>query len=154
MSVKFSLARLRNPQDPEGPRKLYACAQVREEIGLDRIAEEIAFSSSLTEGDVLNVLRGLAQNVVNHLADGDLVDLGDLGRFSYKLSSEGVDLVKDFSEDKIRRVRLHYRPGRIFQNKITDLKFEYVISRKAQDEAKRAEREAQDQAQESPGQGV
>lgn len=154
MSVKFSLARLRNPQDPEGPRKLYACAQVREEISLDRIAEEIAFSSSLTEGDVLNVLRGLAQNVVNHLADGDLVDLGDLGRFSYKLSSEGVDLVKDFSEDKIRRVRLHYRPGRIFQNKIPDLKFEYVISRKAQDEAKRAEREAQDQAQENPGQGV
>ena len=154
MSVKFSLARLRNPQDPEGPRKLYACAQVREEISLDRIAEEIAFSSSLTEGDVLNVLRGLAQNVVNHLADGDLVDLGDLGRFCYKLSSEGVELVKDFSEDKIRRVRLHYRPGRIFQNKIPDLKFEYVISRKAQDEAKRAEREAQDQAQESPGQGV
>ncbi len=100
MSVKFSLARLRNPQDPDGPRKLYACAQVREEISLDRIAEEIAFSSSLTEGDVLNVLRGLAQNVVNHLADGDLVDLGDLGRFCYKLSSEGVDLVKDFSEDK------------------------------------------------------
>ncbi len=152
MSVKFSLARLRNPQDPEGPRKLYACAQVREEISLDRIAEEIAFSSSLTEGDVLNVLRGLAQNVVNHLADGDLVDLGDLGRFCYKLSSEGVDRVKDFSEDKIRRVRLHYRPGRIFQNKIPDLKFEYVISRKAQDEAKRAEREAQDQAQESQGQ--
>ena len=91
MSVKFSLARLRNPQDPEGPRKLYACAQVREEISLDRIAEEIAFSSSLTEGDVLNVLRGLTQNVVNHLADGDLVDLGDLGRFCYKLSSEGVD---------------------------------------------------------------
>ena len=51
-------------------------------------------------------------------------------------------------------MRLHYRPGRIFQNKIPDLKFEYVISRKAQDEAKRAEREAQDQAQESPGQGV
>lgn len=141
MSVKFSLAQLRNPQAPEAPRKYYACAQYREEISIDRVAREIAFSSSLTEGDVLNVLRGLAQNVIGHLADGDLVDLGDLGRFMYKLSSEGVDDVKSFNHANIRRVRLQYRPGRIFKKEISNLDFEHVISRQAMQEAIKKERE-------------
>lgn len=148
MSVKFSLAQLRNPQDPEGIRKYYACAQVREEISIDRVAEEIAFSSSLTEGDVLNVLRSLAHNVAGHLADGDLVDLGDLGRFQYKLSSEGVEDRESFTQAHIRKVRMQFRPGRIFRNSIPALKFENVISVKALQEAKRTEKQAAEQEQE------
>ena len=50
MSIKYSVNQLRNPQDPDGVRKFYARAQVRETITLRKLAKEIAYASSLTPG--------------------------------------------------------------------------------------------------------
>lgn len=127
MSIKYSLMKLKNPQQPTDPEKYYAKAQVREVIDLNRIADEISYSTSLTDGDVLNVLRALIRKTGEHLADGDMVDLGDFGRFRYELSSTGAEKKTEFTSANIRKVRLHFRPGLMWKPSVDRLRFEQVI---------------------------
>ncbi len=131
MSIKYSVNSLRNPQDPEGPRKFYARAQVRETISLRRLSREIAYSSSLTPGDVLNVLTEMSNKIAEHLADGDLVDLGDFGRIQYQVGSEGAETEDKFKSTNITKVNLQFKPGYAFTSQEKTLQFEKVLPLKA-----------------------
>lgn len=131
MSIKYSLSLQRNPQEPDAPRKFYARAQMREVIDLRRLSREIAYASSLTPGDVLNVLDEMSRHVADHLADGDMVDLGDFGRLQYQLSSKGADTEEDFKSTHIKRARLQFRPGYAFRQQQTVLQYEKVLPLKA-----------------------
>jgi len=137
MSVKYSLAELKNPQRPEEPAKFYAKAQVREVISMDRIAREIAFATSLTEGDVLNVIRNVPYRITAHLEDGDLVDLGDLGRFQFQISSKGADAREEFTHHRIKRAKIHFKPGKLLTEVLGRLTYEEVIPVREMMEAKR-----------------
>ena len=128
MSIKFSIMQLRNPLQPGDPKKYYAKAQVREVIDINRIANEISYSTSLTQSDVLSVLNALIYKTEEHLADGDIVSLGDFGRFQYQLSSEGADSKAEFTAARIKKVKLHFRPGRMWKPTVDRLQFEQVIS--------------------------
>ena len=131
MSVKYSIAELKNMMRPQAPAKFYAKAQAREEIDLNRIADEISWGSTLTDGDVLNVLRGLIKKINEHLSDGDIVSLGEFGKFQYQLSSNGADTADEFTSANIRKVKVQFRPGKMIRQVIPNLKFERVISVKA-----------------------
>lgn len=137
MSVKFSLMHLKNPIKPGDPKKYYAKAQVREVIDLNRIVKEISYATSLTDGDVVGVLRALIYKTEEHLSDGDMVDLGDFGRFQYQLSSEGTATKSEFTFAQIKKVKLHFRPGRMWKPSMDRLQFEHVISVEERKEAKK-----------------
>jgi len=137
MSVKYSVSELKNPLRREEPPRYYAKAQVREVIEMDRIAREMAQGSSLSEGDIYNVLRNLPGYVTTHLADGDLVDLGNLGRFQFQLTSKGAETREEFTFRNIERARIQFRPGRLMTQVLDNLQYEEVISVKEKQEAKR-----------------
>lgn len=141
MSVKYSLTPLKSPSNKSEPEKYYAKAQVREVISLDRIAGELAYAASLTRGDVYNVLYNLPQVIGEHIADGDLVDLGGLGKFQFQLCSKGVNLKSEFTHQCIRRAKLQFRPGKLLLKLMGSLQYEEVISLKARREAKRKARQ-------------
>jgi len=141
MSVKYSIVKMNNLLRPEEDPLYYAKAQVREEIGLQRIAEEIAYATSLTDGDVLNVIRGLIRKTKEHLADGDIVSLGDFGKFQFQISSRGAISASEFTQANIRKARFHFRPGKQIKELIPNLEYEEVISVKLRKEAKRAMKE-------------
>lgn len=131
MSVKYSIAAMKNPSNPESPKKYYAKAQARDTVGLNRIADEIAYATSLTDGDVLNVLRGLIKMMKEHLSDGDIVNLGDFGTFQYQLSSYGAVSEKDFNPALIRKVNMQFRSGKLLREGLEGLTFEKVPALKA-----------------------
>lgn len=144
MSVKYSLAELKNILRPQEPAKFYAKAQAREEISLNRIADEISWGTTLTDGDVLNVLRGLIKKINEHLSDGDIVSLGEFGKFQYQLSSEGADTAEQFTTANIRKVKIQFRPGELIRQAIPALKFERVISLKAKKLAAKSQSQVQE----------
>lgn len=45
------------PGNPDAPKKYYAKAQASGEVTLDEIAEDIAYSTTLTDADVLAAIR-------------------------------------------------------------------------------------------------
>lgn len=131
MSVKYSITAMKNPQNPDAPKKYFAKAQARDTVELNRIADEIAYATSLTDGDVLNVLRGLIKKMKEHLSDGDIVSLGDFGTFQYQLSSQGAVGEKEFITANIRKVRMQFRSGKLLREGLQGLTFEKVPSLKA-----------------------
>lgn len=138
MSIKYSLFRQGNPMKPAEPMKVYARSQVRDEVDLTRIATEIADASSLTEGDVLNTLSSLIRVVRQHMADGDMVSLGDLGKFRYLISSAGAESAEAFNTSYIRRVRIQYLPSRRMTDGLSQLTFERTLSVKEKAAARKA----------------
>lgn len=57
MSIKYSLALMSTkPGDDTAKKMYYAKAQADGVVTMDEMAEEISYATSLTDGDVLNVL--------------------------------------------------------------------------------------------------
>lgn len=137
MSIKYSVTPLPHPVKTEEPPLYYAKAQVREVLSEDNICSRIAFITSLSEGDVRNVIRSLGLEIRCRLSEGDLVNLGSFGSFQYQLQSEGTRTRGEFNLYKIKRAKLQFRPGSLFKVSPTDLKFEEVIPVKLRDNVKR-----------------
>ena len=94
MSVKYSLALMSTkPGDDTAKKMYYAKAQADGEVTMDEMAEEISYATSLTDGDVLNVLRALIRQMKVQLAagkDGKLWNLPDSGVQHRHGDQEGV----------------------------------------------------------------
>lgn len=111
--VNYSLAHMSTkPGDDTAPKKYYAKAQASGEVTMDEIAEDIAYSTSLTDGDVLNAIRALIKQVNKHLAAGKIVRLETFGTFQIQLQSEGAETEKKFTTSNITGASIQFRPGK------------------------------------------
>ena len=63
MPINYSIAARRKPGDKNMPPKYYAKMQARGTVSFDALAEDIAYATTLTDGDVLNVLRALIKQI-------------------------------------------------------------------------------------------
>lgn len=112
MAINYSIAGLKNPSlMGTGEVKYYAKSQVSGEIGINQLAEEIAYSTTLTDGDVLNAIRALVKRITIHIQEGKIVRLESLGSFQVQLSGEGADSPDLYMPSMIKKVRLQFRPG-------------------------------------------
>lgn len=60
MAINYSVVGMRNPSLlGEGEMKYYAKAQASGAVGIDQLAEEIPYATTLTDGDVVNAIRAL-----------------------------------------------------------------------------------------------
>lgn len=57
------------------------------------------------------VIIAAVDEMVESLKEGEIVELGELGRFQVLLSSKGAHTVEDFNNSFILRSRLNFRPG-------------------------------------------
>lgn len=91
--------------------KYFAYAVKQGEINLDELSRMIERNCTATRGDVQVVLTTLVDVVKERLQEGFTVDLGELGRLSLGLESEGVWRPEDFSaRTHIKRVHCNYTP--------------------------------------------
>jgi len=76
------------------------------------LAEEIAEKSSLTEGDVHNVIRNLLSSVRSHLLNSESVHLDGFGTFTVKINAggNGVSTPEEVSPDQINHLTVHFTP--------------------------------------------
>jgi predicted histone-like DNA-binding protein len=112
MSVNYSLTlQSSKPGVKNAPKKYYAKAQSTGVVTADELATAIAYSSSLTEGDVLNVIRGLVYQMNVQLQAGKIVQMEKLGTFRLVIHSRGADDEKSFGTDYIRSVSIGFRAG-------------------------------------------
>jgi len=137
MTLKYSVAEMRNLLNPEEPPQFYARSQVREFVDEDKLARSISFSTSLTEGDVRNVVRNLTYEIGRRLSEGDMVSLGTLGTFQFEVKSRGAQTRAEFNHHNIKKVRFRFRPGSLLKENMANLKFEEVLPRKVQKDAMR-----------------
>jgi len=124
--MKYKLIERGNPADPAAPKKWYASPIISEKVSLKTISKEISSRSSLTAGDISNVLSNLLDEMPKYLIGGNSIKLGDFGTFRLSFSSEGAETIDDFSASKIRGMKIVFTPGKDLKNQLNDIHFERV----------------------------
>lgn len=122
--MKYKLIERGNPSDKTAPKKWYAAPINAGKVTEKIIAKEIASRSSLTAGDVMNVLHNFLDLLPNHLVDGKSVKLGEFGTFRISFSSEGVDNESEFTVDKMKNKKVLFTPGSDFKQGLNAITFE------------------------------
>ena len=108
--MKIKLIERRKPGTKTGPGKFYASPVNVGKKNLRDIAHDIAGRSSLTRGDIENVLSNFIDCLPHYLRDGFSVQLGEFGTMRLTLSSEGAATVKAFKTETIKP-RVTFTPG-------------------------------------------
>ena len=108
--MKIKLIERRKPGTKTGPGKFYASPVNVGKKNLRDIAHDIAGRSSLTRGDIENVLANFMDCLPHYLRDGFSVQLGEFGTMRLTLSSEGAATEKAFKTETIKP-RVTFTPG-------------------------------------------
>ena len=121
--MKYKLMTRANPQD-RTKEKLYASPVNAGKITKTDLAKEIVNISSLSRGDVSNVIESLIDIVPKYLLMGKSINLGELGTMRVSFSSQGVENEKDFSTGKIKDVKIIFTPSVELKNQLKQIRFE------------------------------
>lgn len=136
--ISYSVAEMKNPTDKDAASRFYAKMQASGVVDLDDMAEEISYATTLTDGDVLNVLRALIKQMKKNLMAGKIVRMEKFGTFQFQLCSNGAETEKAFTPSNITKVNIQFRPGALVREaqNLKTLSFKKVPKK---DSAKTAE---------------
>ena len=121
--MKYHLIERINPQDRQA-KKWYASTVNDGMISKTELAKEITGMSSLSRGDVSNVIESLLEAIPKYLLMGKSVSLGEFGSLRLSLSSEGVDTKEEFNAGKITGAKVIFTPGVELKRAIEAVSFE------------------------------
>ena len=105
-------------KDPQkGTIKTYAQIAPVNYVDIDDVTKYLVDLSSLSEGEVASVLVLLQKYIIDVLASGRSVRLGDLGSFRPTLTSYGVEAGEEFvPEALIKKVNVRFtQSGKMLQ---------------------------------------
>ena len=122
--MRFKLVQKKNPQKREEV-KFYANPVNVGHKSLDDIARDIAGRSSLTRGDVSNVLYNFIDCLPHYLRDGFSIQLGNFGSMRVTLSSKGTETEKAFKTETIKP-RVVFTPGTELKHELGTNSYESV----------------------------
>lgn len=136
--MKIKLVTRKNPQK-KTEVKFYANPINAGRKTLHEIARDIAGRSSLTRGDIENVLSNFIDCLPGYLRDGFSVQLGEFGTMRLTLSSKGAETEKAFNTDTIKP-RVTFTPGVELKSALRDNSYE-TVKEKEKEKGKKEEKE-------------
>lgn len=88
-------------------------------IGLNDVAEQIEKQSTVSLADIKGVLDALQEVVLEAMADGHSVRLGDLGSFSLTCTTtHGEDDPKLVTTKQVKKLHVRFTPSAAMQQKL------------------------------------
>ena len=138
--MRIRLVARKNPQN-KTEVKLYANAVNLGKKTLHDIARDIAGRSSLTRGDIENVLSNFIDCLPSYLRDGFSVQLGEFGTVRLTLSSKGAETAKAFNTDTIKP-RVTFTPGVELKAALRDNSYETMKDKEEEEKEKEKKKKA------------
>lgn len=125
MSVKFKVIERGEPGVAGGgTKKFYASANVTGEKTLAGLTKDIEKRSTVNGADIRAVLYAMVDVMVDSLADGQVVRLGELGSLRVSISSEGFATAKEVTGASVKNAKVIFTPGKDIKNMLSTLEFE------------------------------
>lgn len=121
--MKYKMTQRANPQD-RTQIKWYAAPVNEGRVTQREIAADIVELSSLSRGDISNVIESLITIVPRYLMLGRSVNLGDLGTLRISFGSEGVDEKEQFVPSMIKGVKVVFTPSVQLKEAIQKIRLE------------------------------
>jgi len=124
--MRVKLIQRSNPLDRNQAPKYYALMENEGTVDLYDLANQIVKYSSLSLGDILNVLENMIDAASLFLLMGRGVRIGRLGMLRVMLQSDGVDAPEDFNVKMIQNVKLIFRPNKQMKKQLEDISYEMI----------------------------
>lgn len=124
--MKYKLIQKAKPGDSQAKKKWYATTVNQGKITIEQLSKDIAGRSSLTRGDIKNVIENLLDEIPKYLVNGSSVSLGNLGSLRLSISGEGVEDPSQYNTSKIKKTKIIFTPSSNLKKEINDIKFEKV----------------------------
>ena len=121
--MKYKLIKRANPQKKE-EQKWYASPVNNGKITKTEITKEIVNMSSLSRGDVSNVIENLLDTMPKYLLMGKSISLGEFGTLRLSFSSKGVEKTEEFKTHLIGKAKVVFTPSVEFKKALEGIKFE------------------------------
>jgi predicted histone-like DNA-binding protein len=125
MAIKLKKLQKKNPRDLT-QSKWYLVQENSGSLSLNDIARELADRSSLSQGDVLNVLRNLVEVLPTYLKLGMTIRLEGFGSFHISVQSEGTDTAEELTAHNVKKARIVFVPSIALKEGIEHLSFEII----------------------------
>lgn len=120
-----------NPLDRDEAKKLYAVPKLVGRVDAAMLAKQIATQTTLTTGDVSNVLRTFVDLLPLFMLMGKSVELEGFGTMRISFSSDGVVDEDHFSTKLMRRPRVIFIPSSELKKRIADdISYERIAEEK------------------------
>lgn len=139
MPITYSLVpRKEDLHDKDSKWKVYAAAQRRETVTLEKIAHHISSHNSVfSAGTIIGLLTDFEKCVVEQLKNGNRVDLGQLGAFFVTLRGRGASSTQEFSTDLIDHINVRWRCSKMMDAAMQRTPLREVPNRAEQRKAKK-----------------
>ena len=126
MSVFFNVIAKLNPLKKNQPKKFYAVVQSNGEVDVRKLARQIADITTVSLPDVIATLESLVMIIPQHIADGKIVRLGELGSLRVSIKSEGCETELEVNAGKITKAKFIFTAGQELKDTLKTLKFTKV----------------------------
>ncbi|MDD5184244.1 MAG: HU family DNA-binding protein [Paludibacter sp.] len=108
MALQFNVVERMNPQTKE--KKWYASTKLTGKRALKDLSKDLAGVSSLSAGDVQNVISNLINELPKWLMEGDSVKLDGFGTFRLSFSSDGAATKDEITANSITDIYVIFKP--------------------------------------------
>jgi len=108
MALQFNVVERPNPQTKE--KKWYASPKLTGKRTLKDLSKDLSGVSSLSAGDVQNVIVNLVTELPKWLMEGDSVKLDGFGSFRLSFSSDGAATKEEVTANNITDIRVIFDP--------------------------------------------
>jgi len=105
----YKMYQNKNPKS-SGNGMWYARAVVGETVDIEKLSKEISGRCTVTDSDILAVLRALVTSMTDHLTSGHKVVLDKLGSFRATITTKPAETAKDFTAANIIGAHINFRP--------------------------------------------
>ncbi len=106
-----------------GVKKFYAQAEYKGHTDIDELTGFIEKTSTVSGADIRAVLYAMMDAMPTYLADGKILQLGDVGNFRVSISSEGNADETKVTADSIKKARIVFTPGKKLKDMLATVKF-------------------------------
>jgi predicted histone-like DNA-binding protein len=120
MALQFNVVERPNPLTKE--KKWYAAPRLTGKRDLKNLSKDLSEVSSLSAGDVQNVIANLIDQLPKWLMEGDSVKLDGFGTFRLSFSSAGEAVKDDITADSIKDIYILFEPDAAIKERVSKTK--------------------------------
>jgi len=125
MALQFNVIERPNPQTKE--KKWYASPKLTGKRDLRNLSKDLAEVSSLSAGDVQNVIANLIDQLPKWLMEGNSVKLDGFGTFRLSFSSTGEVTKEEVSAGSIKDIYILFEPDGEIKERVNKTKVNPVV---------------------------
>lgn len=105
----------------------YGQIRAQQTFSFSKLCDAISACSTASRGDVMLVIDGLLIVLLQHLENGEVVEIGDFGKFRMLAGSKGSPKAEDFSTALFKKGRIIFTPGSRLKNLTAKPRFEKIL---------------------------